>query len=668
MPPRNASPHLPPSSWRRPSAGDQDRPVPSTHPTPPKSLAGLFTPPSATELAVSEAQSSSTSLGKQQQATLPEPPLTSTQTPSAEGHDEMIYTPQSEGLSRKPSNIREGKVALENDPEVRRDFEARIAAATAALNKTPGSGAKLDRKPTKKGQMVISSPKLVSSSSNVSGTPLSPPDASLDSSTKKALEKTSGSTRKMSGRWRKLGFRRGPSLSSQTAEPTLPPTPPSAKSVPTPPLGATPKTEKKLEEAINLPKGSSISPDLENFKFPPIGNRQQPRNPALRDRPISPPMPYQPTMQQVAERIPSASASQFSPSRQDSLSTDTKPGDTASVPAPQMSNGNHSHSSSSESAVAKFIESGRALGLNPEQLDHMLVANGMLDRSATTASSRSYQSTAPTSDSLQHSGHSRTGSQSQPQILAQPTSAPPQIQTVHQQAPAPRNEDKPKGGIFRSLSKSVKRSKADDKAQAQSSATASKETPEARNVVVRRTLLVPHPPPNLANLASGPQTPTMNKTRPSLDSPDSSRGFPGRKQSIKRKPLNLTREDVELVSNSPPPSHRRNFSTGTVHSNRSQDGAIEPLPAKKGLGFLHPLAHNNRSVSGGSASMLKMHESPGARSTGSKRRSSTGGSLYDLYGDDSVGQEEMLRPERAVRGDEASGTSAASSSQAVEIW
>jgi hypothetical protein len=599
---------------------------------------------------------------------MPEPPLTSTQTPSAEGHDEMIYTPQSDELGQKPSNIREGKVALENDPEVRRDFEARIAAATAALNKTPTSGAKLDRKPTKKGQMIISSPKLLSSSTNVAGTPLAPSETSPDASTKKALEKASGSTRKTSGRWRKLGFRRGPSLSSQTAEPLppatqqLPPaTPPQVQIAP--PLGATPMTEKKLEEAINLPKGSTISPDLNNFKFPPIGNRQ-PRNPAIRDRPISPPMPYQPTMQQVAERIPGSSSSQIAPSRQDSFNADSL---TENDPTLQKQAGNHSHSSSSESAVAKFIESGRALGLNNEQLDHMLLASGMLDRSATTASSRSYQSTAPTTDSLPHEGHSRTASQSQSQPSAQVLPpAQPQAPAQVAAASAPtKPQEKSKGGIFRSLSKSVKRTKSDAKAAARSPAVAPT-VPEPRNVVVRRTLLLPHPPP--AATPSGPTTPTMSRTAaPTLDSPDSARGFPGRKQSIRRKPLNLTREDVELVSNSPPPSHRRNFSTGTVHSNRSMDGTIEPLPTNKGLGFLHPLGHAGRSVSGGSASMLKMHESPGAKSTGSKRRSSTGGSLYDLYGDESMGQEEILRPGPLTAGDHASAASAASSSQAVEI-
>jgi hypothetical protein len=75
------------------------------------------------------------------------------------------------------------------------------------------------------------------------------------------------------------------------------------------------------------------------------------------------------------------------------------------------------------------------------------------------------------------------------------------------------------------------------------------------------------------------------KAGSAFESPDSTRAFAGgRKQSIKRKPLNLTREDEALVSNSPPTSaHRRNFSTGTIQSNRSGD-IPENQPGNKGLG------------------------------------------------------------------------------------
>jgi hypothetical protein len=624
----------------------------------------MFTPPSASEKAALNQglqYASAPNSSKRSQTALVEPPLTSAQTPSAEGHDEMIHTPLSDQLSRNPStaregkpvidpsNIREGKVALENDPEVRRDFEARIAAATAALNRTPTTGrSKLERKPTKKGAINISSPKLVSSSSNVHTNPLTTPEAPIDASTKKALEKASG-TGKGSGRWRKL-LRSRPSVSGQnTPEATPVPTPvpvprpttPTKSTTSSPALGPTPKTEKNLAAAVKLPSDSPISPDLDNFKFPPIANKQ-PRNPAIRDRPVPPPMPYQPTMQQVAEQMPCAQ--QAGPGRDGG----------AAPPSQEDKTGDHSHSSS-DSTIAKFIESGRALGLNQEQLDQMLVANGMLDRSATTASSRSHQSSAPTSNS--HSNSTQSVSQSQLQSL------------VRNPSVSQPTEPKSKGGLFRSFSK--KKGKAPEVPlpaapvpQIQEPAVA-----EPRNVVVRRTLLLPHPP-NLQT--TGPTTPTKNKAGSAFDSPDSIKRFAGgRKQSIKRKPLNLTREDHELVSNSPPASaHRRNFSTGTMQSHRSGD-IPDNQPGNKGLGFLHPLAGSHRSQGQGhSSSFAGLHSSPGGQSQisdGSKRRSSTGGSLYDLYGGHDADEQEMLAPDPGQQPQQVNGTEG-HSSQAVEIW
>ena len=626
--------------------------MPSTAPLPTAShsLANMFTPPSAAEKAAQNQglqHASALNTAKRSQTALVEPPLTSAQTPSAEGHDEMIHTPISDQLSRNPSarnpaNIREGKVALDEDPEVRRDFEARIAAATAALNRTPTtSGSKLERKPTKKGVFSISGPKLVSSSSNVPTNPLTPPEAPIDASTKKALEKTSGSG-KGSGRWRKLGFRSRPSQSGQNTPESATPAPmprpvtPSKSTTTSPALGPTPKTEKNLAAAIKLPTDSPISPDLDNFKFPPIGNKQ-PRNPAIRDRPISPPMPYQPTMQQVAEMTPRA------------LYVEPDVGGTKQSNVDQAAkSGDHSHSSS-DSTVAKFIESGRALGLNQEQLDQMLVANGMLDRSATATSSRPSQSSVNTSNSLSNS----TASVSQTQLQS----------LVRNPSVSQASEPKAKGGLFRSFSKK-KGKAAGPQTPAAPEPKVQEPLPEPRNVVVRRTLLLPHPP----TLPAGPTTPTKNKTGSAFESPDSIRKFAGgRKQSIKRKPLNLTREDHELVSSSPPTSaHRRNFSTGTIQSNRSGD-IPDNQPGNKGLGFLHPLAGSTRSQGQGhSSSFSGLNSSPGGQSRiseGSKRRSSTGGSLYDLYGGHDADEEEMLAPHP-----ELEGGNDRHKSQAVEIW
>lgn len=679
LPPSHLSPELPPSAWRRPSVERvTPSPAPSSHSIAPKSLAGLFTPPSTATTPAKVIPIES--LVKAVAVDAGPPPL---QTPSAEGHDEIVYTPLSDPLSRNTSSAAANrefvKLPLEEDPEVRKDFEARIAAATAALNRAPSQGGgKLERKTTKKGAaIVISSPKLVSSSSNVTGTPLTPPESSIDPAMRKALDKTSGTTGgKSSGRWRKLGFRRGPSLSSQTTAESPsshpPPTPPMASIAPT--LGATPTTEKKLEEAINLPAGAAISPDLDNFKFPPLANRSV-KNPALRDRPISPPMPYRPAMQQVVQpqTQPQPSSMEWRGDRDRAPHTGSSAA-TATVPPPPEFNsveqpisavpqsarsGSHSHTSSSDSAVAKFVESGRALGLNQEQLDQMLAANGMLDRSATTASSRSYQSTAPTTTSFSQSGHSHTRSDSQTKQVTRK----PSVST--------KSEDKSKGGLFRSFSRS-KRTKNTGDSPDPSSSKRTEPMPVDRNVMVRRTILVPHDDVKI------PTTPTMIKTPSTVaESPDMSRpgAGTGRKQSIKRKPLNLTREDHELVSSSPP-SHRRNFSTGTTYSNRS-DGQSDsgPVIVNKGLGFLHPLGNSARSIGGAGSSLTGISESPSdgrRRSSDSRRRSSTGGSLYDLYGDDSTGQDsqEFLKPEATPErrtSDEASRHSA-NQNPAVEIW
>jgi hypothetical protein len=287
----------------------------------------------------------------------------------------------------------------------------------------------------------------------------------------------------------------------------------------------------------------------------------------------------------------------------------------------------------------------------------------MLDRSATTASCKSYQSTAPTSNSLSQSGHSRNGSNSQatPQVQAQASFTPAQVPSqplARNPSVSQSSEPKPKGGIFRALSR--RKGKAVNSPSPAVPQIQEPAATEPRNVLVRRTLLVPHAPASPA----GPTTPTKIKAGTAFESPDSTRAFAGgRKQSIKRKPLNLTREDVALVSNSPPASaHRRNFSTGTIQSNRSGD-IPENQPGNKGLGFLHPLANSTRSAQAGSSGFEGVHSSPGSQSrisSGSKRRSSTGGSLYDLYGGDDG--EEVLRPEPPIE-EEVRATS-----QAVEIW
>lgn len=97
---------------------------------------------------------------------------------------------------------------LDQDPNVRRDFEARIAAATATLHRTP-TGSKLERRGTKKGALQISSPRLLSSTNTVPSTPLSPDQ--IDPAAARESEKPGGSARKMSSRWKNLSFKKRPS-------------------------------------------------------------------------------------------------------------------------------------------------------------------------------------------------------------------------------------------------------------------------------------------------------------------------------------------------------------------------------------------------------------------------------------------------------------------------
>jgi hypothetical protein len=94
--------------------------------------------------------------------------------------------------------------------------------------------------------MVISSPTLVSSSAKIGGTPLTPSDSPIDVGVAKALEKASGSGSKMSMRWRKLGFKRGPSMSN-------------SPDIYTPPTSSTPQPS-RLEEPIALKASSPPLP------------------------------------------------------------------------------------------------------------------------------------------------------------------------------------------------------------------------------------------------------------------------------------------------------------------------------------------------------------------------------------------------------------------------
>ena len=277
----------------------------------------------------------------------------------------------------------------------------------------------------------------------------------------------------------------------------------------------------------------------------------------------------------------------------------------------------HTPSSSNDAAIANFVEAGRALGLNDDQLNDVLKAKGML---TATVSSVSYLST-PTSASVSH------------------PSPDPASQAIERMP----STDKDKRRLFRSLSKGKKQK--NDSAPTQ--ALKSRE-PEARDVVVRRTLLIASEP----NPSVEPTTHSDASPGIAYDSPNTSlsrQAGSKRKLSVKRKPINLTREDRELVSTSLL-LHKRNASVGTTASGKSEGG-----PELASLGFLHPKAHLERSTSS-------------AHSDQPSERGSTGGtSLYDLYNDDSHGELEVLQSP-TIEGERRDSEQTDGSNKGVEVW
>ncbi|KAK4684811.1 hypothetical protein P7C73_g5353, partial [Tremellales sp. Uapishka_1] len=460
IPARPESP--PPTSWKFPTPTEQvSRNLTAATFLPPSETLP-HSPPSSTD------HHSSTSHVIPTRPAPPPPPSSRSQDPSPGGTE--IFTPvstESKGVGYTPPDL---------DPEKRRDFEARIAAATAALNRTPSaSGNRLERKPTKKGPMKISSPLLLASSMTVETTPLSP-------STEKALAKTSGSASKMSLRWKKFGFKKNNSVSGEEAVPLA---------YPTPPITTKKNVGLGLEGPIALKtaQGGSAPANMDAFRFPPnLGSGEV----------QSPPLTATPRME--LER--------------------------GAVEVKQLSN-------EDELAMAKFLEAGRAVGLDSERL------NEMLKRSGTVASNRSYQSSTPTADPTPDLAVGNSGK-------------------LTPAAAVKVDQPEEKKGLFRSLSRNKKR----PTTPVQQTAEPLVPVPELqpRNLVVRRTLLMPSEIDFTALASTGP-------------SPSSSPPIAQRRPSVKRKPLVLTGADRELVSGSPR-SHQRNLSIpeeGSIKSH-SRDG------------------------------------------------------------------------------------------------
>ena len=498
------------------------------------------------------------------------------------------------------------RVTPAEDPDVRRDFEARIAAATAALNRTPSAGPGSTRKNTKKGALVISSPTLVSTSATLKGASVTPP---VNPDIAKALEKASGSGSKMSARWRKLGFRRGPSMSNTTeiqsppitVQPTQLADPISLQ--PHSPMPPTPVSAPIDMAPMTTAAANAQSPDLDAFRFPkadhPVARSQSTTaNTSTGSR--------QPAIKQAALRGDDT----HTPSGPKAAATDT----TIAVKAgPAL----HSPSSSTDSAVIKFIAAGRAVGLDDAQLNDMLIAKGMLNRSVSSASSAVPPSTAPTGSAVQ------TPRQS------------PASTYMSRMSSTGASAEKKSGGA-KSLFRSLSRKKSKSGVSEDPAPTPTREPPVPRSEIVRRTILLPHE----VSLA-----PPLDQTSPAASPGKASPGQ--RKLSIKRKPIQLSQEDHALVHRSPR-SDTRKTSVASVQSVTSASAQTPAVGADR--------VQSNVPQTGASVG--------GVSDRDSMTRSSTGGSFYDLYGGDEEVSETLTSPVGEEGGLIKAGER---STQAVEI-
>jgi hypothetical protein len=512
------------------------------------------------------------------------------QTPS-DLPDDIVMTPTS-------APPRKGSVALEDDPEVRRDFEARIAAATAALQRHPSisaPAAKLERKNTKRGAMTISSPKLVSSSSSISGTLLSPQGSPHDGT----KAERSGPTHKISLKWKKA-FRKGPSITN--AEVFSPP--PSASS--SSPLAT-------LDEPISLGAERTPRADLQGFKFPPASAAEPEQAPYGLPSPPGTANPTSGLRQMIGKirRGKSDEAAQVLASASTSRST------SGADPTPKSL---HTPTASDDSAVAKFIAAGRALGLNNEQLNEMIAAKGLagaqattvMDRTGTTTSLRSNGSAALTGDS---SAISRASPSPVTPGLAVHAHAlvPPVMEAEADEVRGPQHEavfDKREGlaGLVRALSQSKKKAPPIKVTPSDAELGAPGAAMERRKIV-RRTLLLPDHESDFGSAGAlhsprSPRSPMSFSTTHS-GQPGSPAHVGGRKNSIRRKPIALSKEDERLVVTTGSPVANARVRT------TSEASEVHAQGMNVGLGFLapdapgesrRPSADSSRSETSGVAS------------------------------------------------------------------
>ncbi|WVN89783.1 uncharacterized protein L203_105013 [Cryptococcus depauperatus CBS 7841] len=527
------------------------------------------------------------------------------------------------------------------DPEAERekDFRIRIAAATAALNRnTSIQDTRLERKGTRSSTAkVISGPKLLSSTTNVSLVPLSP-DRSVDTTVTRS--QSSGSSNKMSQRWKRL-MKKGPSLSnSDIVKPVVPnaPTPQSA-------LLEHPKQQLMMASAL-LQRANSQK--VANALETPIHLTEKEVNKSEIAPPSAPSnldmYRFPPQDENDLKRVkdPATALSE-------SATTIPTPPNTGGISNfPQSVTSRHCRAATQDSAVHKFLQAGRELGLTEEQLQEMLVQKGMITSNDIA--------TTPCLDEIER-------------VELDPIHPSP-VSPVTQQEPLPivQTPEKKKG-LFRSLSKKAKElpSRVRMPEESQSgiviSAPASQASQSTRDkVIVRRTMILPD------GLIIVPSTP--QQVEKPLGSPDSSpfaRQPSQRKPSVRRKPLNLSKEDRELVSNSPP-AHQHRFS---INANSNHKLSTSTGDEGHGSEFLYPgsaLVNGDFSRTGSNVS----GSASGRSFSGKSQQSSAGGSLIDMYGDDYDDGHEILQAspkskQQLANGEERTSINQRRSIQGVEI-
>lgn len=633
--------------------------------------------------------------------------------------------PPSLPQSRKPSQGGgAGRLAPEDDPDVVRDFEARIAAATAALQRQPsvsGPAAKLERKGTKRSAMKISSPTLVSSSSSISGAILSPahPDSAPAGTSQlpPSSFKSAKAGHKMSMKW-KNAFKRGPSISSGDKEKDKDKDSNKSISNPaifSPPLAnqagasrsvsgasaataattntASSQLSHSSPAATSVPAlapssassgtGATQQPSLGDFRFPPSGNGNGNAPPAPAPEDVSARSHRLPSgnsvgsMRSVLSRMKRGKSDEavlaaergVSPASA-STSTDHRPAPhaIASAPAVQQlrqaeggTTASHRSTPSDDSAVAKFIAAGRALGLNDEQMNDMLAAKGMLNRSGSARSNGSAALTGgSTASQVSRSPVTpATGIVSSPLVQTREQEQRQEAEGLDQlaapviyNAPIADKDDttrrQPLGG--KSSEPDIISTKKEGLAglvRALSKKRAPKPSDaerDERQRVVRRTILMPE---NLSHTARF----SMREARDSFASPQRSPrsqvSFSGgsglvhpdspsapsfqrnRQNSIRRKPIALTAEEEQMMS-----EHGSPVAPGRSLSVTSD--LKERTDTNPGLGFLSPGLANERRPSAASGASGASGQSGLSAASGRE-------SVYDMYGNDS-----MTNPQQGI--------------------